>query len=128
MLFPCTWDEDRRFTLIPGVVHTDFYHHMNWVINIFTDEDFTLPAGTPIGTMITFPRFVKQEVLWGDETMHRFTGNHPWGMAFEPMSIKRRYRRRQRLEDKKCPYSSSDVKAPRTGIIRRFKSRITGKM
>lgn len=128
MLIPCAWNYDRRYELISGVVHTDFYHHMNWVINIQTDEDFIIPAGTPIGTVVTFPRFIKQNVLWGDESAHQFLMNEPWQMAFEPNSIKRLYRRRQRAEDKKCPFSESDVTAPTSGRIRRFLNRITGKM
>ena len=49
-------EEPREWSLMPGVVNTDYYHTMNWVINIYTDEEFVIPTGWPIAQMMTFPR------------------------------------------------------------------------
>jgi hypothetical protein len=65
LLLPCLYEATRDWTLLPGVVNTDYYHHMNWVINVYTDEEFVLPLGTPIGQFLTFPRD-HQQILYGE--------------------------------------------------------------
>lgn len=56
IVLPRLMEPSRDWSLIPGVVNTDYYHHMNWVFNIYTDEEFVLRAGTPVAQFITFPR------------------------------------------------------------------------
>lgn len=36
------------FSIMPGMIHSDFYHDMNIVLNIFAARDFIIPAGQPL--------------------------------------------------------------------------------
>jgi hypothetical protein len=60
LLLPYLMEPSRDWSLIPGIVNTDYYHHMNWVINIYTDDEFMIPMGTPIAQFMTFPRGVQK--------------------------------------------------------------------
>ena len=90
---------------MPGVVHTDYYHHMNWVINIFRDGKFTIPLGTPIAQAMTFPRNCDNSLLYGDEETGNLLFQRGFGGSYSPAPENRRtaYRRQQRKEDQVCP-------------------------
>ena len=106
MILPVLWEQDRRWNLVPGVVHTDFYHHMNWVLNIFTDEDeFVIPMGTKIAHIITFPRTVDYKVIYGDQNVHELIFPRGMGEVFVGYdeNRKRKYRMQQRKQDEVCP-------------------------
>jgi len=106
MILPVLWEQKREWSLMPGVVHTDFYHHMNWVLNIFSDdEEFVIPMGTPIAHVITFPRTVKSEVVFADEDVHKLIYARGMGEVFTGYAENRsrRYRMYQRKVDLQCP-------------------------
>ena len=111
MILPVLWEQKREWSLMPGVVHTDFYHHMNWVLNIFTDdEEFVIPMGTPIAHVITFPRTVKSEVVYADEKVNRLIYQRGMGEVFGGYSESRsrKYRIHQRKVDSQCPVFHSE--------------------
>lgn len=74
ILLPCIYEGRHNWALLPGIVNTDYYHHMNWVINIYSNEPFTLPVGTPIGQFFTYPRDY-QQVLFADEKIANLLTN-----------------------------------------------------
>lgn len=47
---------DQNFQVFPGVIHADFYHEMNVVLNIMSSNDFVIKAGTPVLYCIPFQR------------------------------------------------------------------------
>ena len=64
---------DSRYTVVPGIVHTDFYHQIHIVLNINTREEFMIPEGTPLQHMIPIRRNSHvQKIIWGNESMFRF--------------------------------------------------------
>jgi|DEB0MinimDraft_10_1074344.scaffolds.fasta_scaffold01125_4 hypothetical protein len=104
MVLPVYWEGRRNWTIMPGVVHTDFYHHVNWVLNIYEDEDFTIPYGQPIVHIIPFPRYPRTSVGYGDDSIHRLMRSRGMGTAYDPLVHSRKYRIAQRKADKECPY------------------------
>lgn len=38
----------RQFQVMPGMIHTDFYHELNVVLNISGSSNFVIEAGTPL--------------------------------------------------------------------------------
>lgn len=127
MTLPVLWEQKREWSIMPGVVHTDFYHHMNWVLNIFTDEpEFVIEMGTPIAHILTFPRTVKTKVLFGDENVHKLLAYRGMGEVFAgyESTRKMRYRRSQRSADASCPVfhgdTSSSQKPRKRGFFRLF--------
>jgi len=135
MTLPVLWEQKREWSIMPGVVHTDFYHHMNWVVNIFSDEpEFVIEMGTPIAHIITFPRNVRTEVLFGDEKIHELLAYRGMGEIFAgyESTRKMRYRRSQRAADATCPVfhdtQASPSKPRKRGIFSLFRRRGAGNM
>jgi hypothetical protein len=46
----------KDYQVFPGVIHTDFYHEMNVVVNIMSAENFVIKAGTPVLYCLPFRR------------------------------------------------------------------------
>lgn len=70
---PVMHEPNPNYVIMPGVVHTDFYNQIHIVINVLTDKEFTIPAGTPIQHLIPFyrPRNINK-IVWGNDSMYRF--------------------------------------------------------
>ncbi|MEO2142344.1 MAG: hypothetical protein ABGX63_09210 [bacterium] len=109
MLLPCTYEGRKNWELLPGVINTDYYHHINWVINIYNDEPFVLEVGTVIAQFFTFPRDY-QQILFADEKIANLLNNKglksPMGI---PEERKGRYRSHQKETPRAefCPVSQS---------------------
>ena len=96
LLLPCWMEEPREWSLMPGVVNTDYYHTMNWVINIYTDDEFVIPTGWPIGEMITFPRN-QQNIKFGQTKIAEGIINKGMNSPFTiPADRSGEYRKEQR--------------------------------
>lgn len=68
------------YEIVPGLVHTDSYSQIHIVLNVLTDKEFTIPAGTPMQHMIPFKRIEDtKSILWGNETMFRFKAHSGLG-------------------------------------------------
>jgi hypothetical protein len=48
MTFPHPLFYSKDFHIMSGMIHTDFYHNVNVVLNICGSEDFVIEAGTPL--------------------------------------------------------------------------------
>lgn len=121
---PPFWDrQSRDYELVPGVVNTDYYHSAHWVIAIFTDQPFTIPYGTPIAHMITFPRVKNDRVIYGDEKMAHLLDDRGFGGAWSPMKRGNAYRVEQRKAGlAACPFPHGQNEPKK-----RFWSRIFGR-
>lgn len=101
MSLPVMHEPDANFSVIPGIVHTDYYHQINVVINVHSDKEFVIPAGTPIMQLIPFKRDTNtKKIVWGNESMHRFVASSGLGegsLITEDKSLM--YRRLQRRAD-----------------------------
>jgi hypothetical protein len=73
MSLPMLHEPNPNYTVVPGVVHTDFYHHIHVVLNITTDKEFTIRAGTPIQYLVPINRRDSlKRIIWGNESYTRF--------------------------------------------------------
>jgi hypothetical protein len=73
MALPMLHEPNPNYTVVPGVVHTDYYHHIHVVLNITTDKEFTIPAGTPMQYLVPITRRDSfKRIVWGNESYSRF--------------------------------------------------------
>lgn len=73
LILPNHLDQDPNYSVMPGVVHTDYYHTINVVLLIHTDKEFTIPIGTPIYQLIPYKRSdQKTDVILGNDSMAKF--------------------------------------------------------
>jgi hypothetical protein len=73
LVLPVLHEPNPNYTVVPGIVHTDFYSQIHVVINVLTDKEFTIPAGTVVQQMIPFRRTDNtKKIIWGNESMFKF--------------------------------------------------------
>jgi len=56
MFMTPTYQFEKRFTVLPGIVETDKYHHVNFPTIIHTTKDLIIERGTPFLQVIPFKR------------------------------------------------------------------------
>lgn len=79
---PVYHEPNPNYTIMPGMVHTDFYNQIHVVINVLTDKEFTIPAGTPIQHLIPFHRSYNfKKIVWGNDSMARFIQGTGMGLG-----------------------------------------------
>lgn len=82
LMLPLYWEPNENYSVIPAIVHTDYYHLMNIVLNITGDSGFSIKYGTPIVQLIPFKRdsdFTK--VLFNDESHFKYVATTGFGMG-----------------------------------------------
>ena len=101
LALPVAYEPDPRYQVLPAVIHTDYYHNLNVVLRVMTEESFIIKAGTPIYQLIPFKRSDKlHSIQIGDEIMHN-QGTHR-GLSYggvEQFSRRGVYRKGQRQQD-----------------------------
>ena len=116
ILIPYLMEPSRDWSLIPGVVNTDYYHYMHWVFNIYTDKEFVLRAGTPVAQFITFPRN-NQNIEFASSKVGKMLEGLGLDSAIgAPMDRKGAYRREQRRADQ----PEVTVEVPKISLISRI--------
>ncbi len=50
------YEFEKRFTVLPGIVETDTYHHINFPSIVHTNKDLIIDRGTPFIQVIPFKR------------------------------------------------------------------------
>lgn len=98
MVLPLFYNDNPNYSVVPGVVHTDSYSQIHIVINVLTDKEFTIPAGTPMQQMIPFKRTEDaKRLIFGNDKMFKFwaqTGLGTGGLVQEDSHTF--YRKQQR--------------------------------
>lgn len=116
MVLPLLHDENPNYKIVPGIVHTDSYSQIHIVINVLTDKEFTIPAGTPMQQMIPFKRTEDvKKIIFGNESMFKFwaqTGLGIGGLVQEESHMI--YRKTQRLLEEEA------IAEEDAGLISRF--------
>ena len=101
LLIPCYWEPSEDYTVVPAIVHTDYYHSMNIVLNLTGDRPFALKYNTPIAQLIPFKRdsdFTK--VLFSDESDFKYYASTGFGTGFiSPRETGAPYRRERTKVD-----------------------------
>ncbi len=68
--------------MVPAIVHTDFYHLANIVINIIGDRPFSIRQGTPIAQLIPFKRDTDfTNIEFNDEEYFKYVATTGFGMG-----------------------------------------------
>lgn len=82
LLLPLYWEPNPNFSVVPAIVHTDYYHTANIVLNITSDAAFTIPFGTPIAQLIPFKRSADfSEIDFADESDYKYVATRGFGMG-----------------------------------------------
>ena len=82
MILPAYWEPSEDYTLVPAIVHTDFYHLANVVINPIGDRPFTIKYGTPICQIVPFKRNSDfGEIIFNDESQFKYVATTGFGMG-----------------------------------------------
>ena len=108
LMIPCYWEPSEDYTVVPAIVHTDFYHSMNVVLNLTGDRAFMLKYGTPVAQLIPFKRdsdFTK--VLFNDESDFKYYASTGFGTGFiSPKDTAANYRREKIRTDARLEQDS----------------------
>lgn len=80
MVLPPLFEPNNNYQVVPAIVHTDFYHNMNLVLNIITDKEFTIKYGTPVMHLIPFKRDSDfNELIIGKEEEYKYVTGRGFG-------------------------------------------------
>ena len=105
IVLPNLFEPNKNYTIIPAIVHTDFYHTLNIVLNITGNEDFNINYGDPFVQLIPFKRDLDfNEALFEDEDVFKYVitrGFGSGGLSLVPgLSTARPYRMEKIKVDK----------------------------
>ena len=82
LILPIYWEPDENYTVVPAIVHTDFYHLANIVLNITTDSAFGIRQGKSIAQLIPFKRNADFERIdFNDESYFKYVATTGFGMG-----------------------------------------------
>lgn len=82
LVLPPYWEPNNQYDILPAIVHTDFYHQINVVLNIKTDESFKINYGTPILHLIPFERkYSELDLILGDESEWKYVSSGGLGQG-----------------------------------------------
>ena len=103
LALPVLYEPDSRYQVLPSVVNTDYFHRVNLIFRVLTDEEFIIPAGTPMYHLIPFKRSDTgkvKAVVMGEARMFPMLKNRGigWG-GFDTFRRKRLYRQHEREAD-----------------------------
>lgn len=104
LILPVYWEPNPNYDVVPAIVHTDFYHTANVVLNIKTDQEFSVKYGTPLVQMIPFKRNKDfEKITFRDESDFKYVATRGFGMGhISPrMHTAAPYRRERMVVDEK---------------------------
>lgn len=82
LLIPPYWEPNEDYDVLPAIVHTDYYHTLNIVLNIKAKSNFSIKFGTPLLQLIPFKRSGDfSKVLFNSEEQFRFLSTRGFGMG-----------------------------------------------
>lgn len=122
LLLPMYWEPNENYSVIPAIVHTDFYHLANIVLNITGDSPFTIKYGTPIAQLIPFKRDSDfAEIEFNDESHFKYVASTGFGMGHVAPhdGTAGPYRRHKLVVDK----ALQDSVVPSTSLIEKILKR-----
>jgi hypothetical protein len=80
LVLPVSWEPNPDYDVLPAVVHTDFYHVANVVLNIKTDTDFVIKYGTPMVHLVPFERTKGlDKITFEDESNWKYVASTGFG-------------------------------------------------
>ena len=83
LVLPNLLEPNPNYTVMPGVIHTDYYHTINIVLIVNTDKPFRIDLGTPMYQLVTFKRSDGiKNIVQGNESMYRFLSSRGTGEKY----------------------------------------------
>lgn len=80
LFLPMLWEPNNKWETLPAIVHTDFYHLANVVVNAKTSEAFTIKWGTPLAHLIPFKRTPElTKLIMEDESQFKYVASRGFG-------------------------------------------------
>lgn len=80
LMLPVLWEPNSNYDVLPAVVHTDFYHTANIVLNIKGDSPFSIKWGTPLVQLIPFERKTNiDKLIIADESNFKYVASVGFG-------------------------------------------------
>lgn len=115
LALPILLEPNPDYDVVPAIVHTDFYHTLNLVLNIKTDKEFAIKYGTPIYQLIPFERkYVTPTLKFEDHTWTPLLTSRGFnsGPLMPPLgsSTATPYRQNRRIVDKEIEQESLNKK------------------
>lgn len=105
LILPVLYEPSPHFSVLPGIVHTDFYHEANCVLNLIGSESFVIPWGAPLMHLIPIQRTkMSHELEFYDERMYKLVVGRGFGSgalkpSFKDWSSARLYRATRMRKD-----------------------------
>ena len=82
LILPVYWEPNPNYDVVPAIVHTDFYHTANIVLNIKTNQEFMVKFGTPMAQIIPFKRSEDfEKITFRDEKDFKYVATRGFGMG-----------------------------------------------
>ena len=82
LILPTYWEPSEHYTVLPAIVHTDFYHTANVVLNLISNKPFTIKYGTPLVQLVPFKRSADyEEIIFEDESNHKYVESTGFGFG-----------------------------------------------
>lgn len=121
LVLPTILEPNPNYTVMPGLIHTDYYHTINIVLIVNTLETFKIPVGTPMYQLITVKRSDNlTKILQGNETMYKFLNARGTGDGYLSNSDRKAIYRRLM---KKADVELEQQEEEESSFIKRFLSR-----
>jgi len=96
------YEPNANFDVVPAIVNTDYYHHMNIVLNLKSDQPFSIQYGEPLAHFIPFKRDTDIETLrFADESDYKYIISRGMGPSqfANKNGVSRGYRQWLRKQD-----------------------------
>jgi hypothetical protein len=119
LMLPVLWEPNNNYDVLPAVVHTDFYHTANIVLNIKGDSPFSIKWGTPLVQLVPFERKTNiDKLMIADESDFKHVASVGFGTGhIMPIEGTAAPYRRQRIKIDK----DLEVKSSNMSIIKKIK-------
>lgn len=83
MILPIPYEPNENYDILPAVVHTDFYHNVNIVLNLKNDQPFMIRWNTPLARIIPFKRTPElTEVIFETEDKFKLATGRGLGSGY----------------------------------------------
>jgi hypothetical protein len=102
MISGIPYEPNEHFDVVPAIVNTDYYHHMNIVLNLKNDQPFSIRYGDPLAHFIPFKRDGDIKTLrYADEKDYKYILSRGMGAGQfrNPLGVSRGYRQTLRKQD-----------------------------
>jgi len=80
LVLPAMFEPSRHYSVLPGIVNTDYYHEANCVLNLLGNESFVIHWGTPLMHLIPIKRdSLPHEINFYDESAAKYVIGRGFG-------------------------------------------------